>query len=65
MDQPKLKGYFELVRDLQKTLKSFKKTHTSSVISETKLPKTVKKMDLSEDNNVYYFGQMTSLKNLK
>jgi len=67
----KLKGYFEFVRDLQKTLKSFRRKHIDNTIygikpiKPIKPIKQVKVMNPSKDDNIYYFGQRTSLKNLK
>ena len=63
MDQPKSRDYFEFVRDLQNTLKSFRKKQTET--RQTKQVKTIKVINSSKDDNVYYFGQRSSLKNLK
>lgn len=63
----KMIGYFELVCNLKKTLKSFRKTHmnsTESMISET-TTRTTRPIYNLRDNKVYYFGQETGLKNLK
>ncbi len=72
MDQHKsgenMIGYFELVCNLKKTLKSFRKTHmnnTYSMISETRTTRTTRTIYELRDNKVYYFGQETGLKNLK
>ena len=63
-------GYFELVCNLKKTLKSFRKIHmnsTESMISETttRTTRTTRPIYSLRDDKVYYFGQETGLKNLK